>query len=261
VDHDQVVTHNVLARVVGKKRPNETVIYSAHWDHLGVGPPDAKGDRIYNGAVDNASGVAGVLELARAFGSGKQPDRSVVFMFTTAKEKGLLGATYYASHPLYPLATTVADFNVDGLDADGPAKDITVRGRDEVSLEDDLAAQAKARGRNFSPDPAPGAGLFFRADHFAFAKVGVPAMSIASGRNLVEGGRRAGDAWHDAYVAARYHQPADQWSPDMNFTGEAQDLGIIYAIGRDLAFSDRWPTWKAGSEFKGVRAATASARQ
>jgi len=261
VDHRTVVTHNILARLPGKTRPNDYVVYSAHWDHLGVGEPDARGDRIFNGAVDNASGVADVLEIARAFKEGPQPDRSVLFLIVTAEEKGLLGSLYYATHPLYPPERTVGVINIDALAATGPARDISVSGGGQVSLEDDLAAAAKRHGRTFSPDPEPGAGHFYRSDHFSFAKVGAPAISITSGEDLAKGGRAAGKAWADDYTETRYHQPADEWSPGMDFTGQAADTQLAYEIGRDLAESDRWPQWKPGSEFRAVRTATDDQRK
>ena len=182
-------------------------------------------------------------------------------MMVTAEEKGLLGSLYYSTHPVYPVETTVADFNFDALDADGPAHDIAVRGNGQTSLEDDLANTAKARGRSFSPEPDPGAGRFYRADHFSFAKVGVPAMSPIAGRDLVDGGRKAGDAWNTEYVAKRYHQPADEWSADMNFKGQAEDAGLIFEIARKLANSRDWPEWKATSEFKAIRDASVSKRK
>ncbi len=262
VNHQVAVTHNILGKLTGKSHPDETIFYTAHWDHLGVGAPDAKGDRIFNGALDNASGVGDLLELARVFAQ-KTPrtDRTVVFMAVTAEEKGLLGSLYYASHPLYPLATTVADFNFDALDADGRAHDVSVRGGNQVFLEDDVAATAKAHGRYFSPEPDPGAGRFYRADHFSFAKFGVPAISIISGRDLLKGGRKAGDAWNTEYVAHRYHQPADEWSPDMDLTGQAEDVGLGYEMGLKLANSRFWPPWKPASEFKALRDTSVAARR
>ena len=261
VDHSQIVTHNILARLAGKRRPRETLIYSAHWDHLGVGAPDSRGDRIFNGAQDNASGVADVLEIARAFTAGPRPDRSVLFMMVTAEERGLLGSLYYAAHPLYPLETTVADINIDDLDADGPAHDISTRGGDQVSLEDSLADTARRHGQTYSPDPNPGAGLFYRADHFSFARAGVPGISLIHGRDLVKGGRAAGDAFNAEYNAHRYHQPADQWSPAMDLTGQAADAELAYELGADLANSKAWPQWKPTSEFKAIRDASDGMRR
>ena len=260
VNASKIVSHNVLGMLKGARRPQETVFYTAHWDHLGVGAPDAKGDRIYNGAVDNADGVASILELGRVFAHAPRTERSVVFMAVTAEEKGLLGSEYYASHPIYPLSKTAAVFNIDALDTDGPARDITISGDSKVGLQDDLAAAAKREGRHFTPDPLLEAGHFYRSDHFSFAKRGVPAISIGSGQDLYKGGVSAGKAWQEDYVKTRYHQPADEWSAGMDFTGAAVDLGLIYDLGRDLANSDRWPAWKAGAEFKAARDATASER-
>ena len=261
VDHSRIVTHNVVARVVGKTRPNETVFYTAHWDHLGVGAPDAKGDRIYTGAVDNGTGVAALLELGRAFAHAPRPDRSVVFLVVTAEEKGLLGSAYYASHPIYPVAKTVADLNLDALDTDGLARDVTTSGTGQLTLQDDLIAYLKKAGRHFVPDPSPEQGHFFRSDHFSFAKVGVPALSVESGQDLVKGGVAAGAAWQQEYVTHRYHQPADEWRADWDLSGEVADITLVYKLGRHLADSDEWPVWKTGSEFKAVRDATAAQRK
>ena len=261
VDHATVLSHNILARLPGTTRPDESVVFSAHWDHLGVGEPDARGDRIFNGALDNASGVGDVLEIARLFAEGPRPERSVLFLIVTAEEKGLLGSLYYAQHPLYPLAKTVADINYDALDAVGPQRDISISGGGQSALEDELAAAAKAHGRYFSPDPDPGAGHFYRSDHFSFAQVGVPGVSVHAGWDLVNGGPAAGKAWHEDYVAHRYHQPADEWSPAMDFTGQAEDAGLGYEIGLKLANSDLWPGWRPTSEFKPIRDQTSAARR
>ncbi len=260
VNSSKIVSHNILGMLKGAQRPQETVFYTAHWDHLGVGAPDAKGDRIYNGAIDNADGVASILELARVYARAPRTARSVVFMSVTAEEKGLLGSEYYASHPLYPLAKTAGVFNIDALDTAGPARDITISGDSKVTLQDDLAAAAKREGRFFTPDPTPEAGHFYRSDHFPFAKRGVPAISIGSGQDLYQGGVAAGKAWQENYVKTRYHQPADEWSADMDWRGAAIDLGLIYDLGRSLANSDRWPGWKPGSEFKAARDASAPER-
>ena len=260
VDHSQIVSHNVLGKLPGTKHPDQVVLYTAHWDHLGVGQPDAKGDAIYNGAVDNADGVASILELGRAFAHAPRTQRTVVFMAVTAEEKGLLGSEYYASHPVYPLPKTVADINIDALATTGPAKDISTSGNSALELQDELAAAAVKDGRRFTPDAEPQAGHYFRSDHFTLAKRGVPAISIESGQDLVNGGVAAGKAWKDDYVKTRYHQPADEWSASMDFTGMAQDLDLVQRLGTDLANSTRWPAWKPGSEFKAVRDASASER-
>ena len=261
VDHAVIVSKNIAGRIKGTERPDETVIYSAHWDHLGVGQPDARGDRIYNGAIDNADGIAATLELARAFKSQPAPRRSIVFLAVTAEERGLLGSEYYAANPLFPLAKTVADLNIDALSATGPAKDITTSGDGKVDLQDLLVAKAKAHGRYFTPDPSPQAGHFYRSDHFPFAKRGVPAISVGSGEDLVVGGKEAGAKAEADYTANRYHQPADEWRADWDLNGQAQDIGLFYEVGADLANSTAWPEWQAGSEFKALRDATKSDRK
>ena len=261
VDSQKIVTRNVIGMVRGTKRPDEIVIYTAHWDHLGVGQPDARGDRIYNGAVDNASGVALLIEIGRAFAAAPRPERSVVFLSVTAEEKGLLGSEYYADKPLYPLALTVADLNMDGISTAGPARDFSTSGDAPLTLQDDLVAVAQAHGKRHSPDPRPGAGSFFRSDHFSFAKRGVPALSFKAGQDLVNGGQARGEALDAAYVADRYHQPADEYSPDWNFDGAVQDGEILFDLGEKLANSDEWPSWKPGSEFKAERDKSAAARK
>ncbi|UTP40232.1 M28 family metallopeptidase [Phenylobacterium sp. LH3H17] len=261
VDAQKIVSKNVVGIVPGAKRPGETLIYSSHWDHLGVGLPDATGDRIYNGAVDNADGIATMIEIGRALTKGRKPDRSVVFLAVTAEEKGLLGSEYYADNPLYPLATTVANINMDALSPAGPAKDFGSSGNAASTLQDELIATGKAKGRSYTPDPRPEAGSFFRSDHFSFAKRGVPAISFGSGRDLVNGGKAAGDAYAKAYTADRYHQPADEFDPNWNLEGVAQDGELMLDLGRKLANSTQWPAWKEGSEFKQTRDATASQRK
>lgn len=261
VDAEVITSQNIVGRVEGSKRPDETVIYSAHWDHLGVGAPDAKGDRIYNGAVDNGTGTAALIEIGRAFAHGPKPERSVVFLNVTAEEKGLLGSEYYASNPLYPLAKTVGVLNMDALDPGGPARNFTTSGSAKSGLQDLLVEDAKASGLVYSPDPHPEAGHFFRSDHFPFAKQGVPSVSFGSGNDLVDGGIAAGEAAHKEYVANHYHQPADEWQADWTFAGMAHDLGVLYKVGADLANSTKWPDWSEDSEFRAKRDATAAERK
>jgi Zn-dependent M28 family amino/carboxypeptidase len=256
----KVVSHNVVGVLPGTKHPNERIIYTAHWDHLGVGLPDARGDRIYNGAVDNASGVSALIETARAFAKAPHTERTVQFMAVTAEEKGLLGSEYYAASPLYPLATTVANINMDGAAVNGPARDISASGDGGLTLQDDLIAVGKAHGRTFTPDARPEAGGFFRSDHFSFAKRGVPAISFKGGQDLVKGGVAAGKKAGEDYTRERYHQPADEFDPNWDLSGMAADLTIVYDLGRDLASSREWPEWKAGSEFKAARDKTAAQR-
>ncbi len=261
VKAEKIVSKNIVGLLPGTTRPNETVIYTAHWDHLGVGLPDAKGDKIYNGALDNASGSSMLIEIARQFAQAPRTARSVVFLSVTAEEKGLLGSEYYAANPLYPLATTVGDINMDGVSAYGPAKDFTTSGDAPLTLQDDLIALAAARGKSYSPDPRPGAGSFFRSDHFPFAKRGVPAISFGAGQDLVDGGKARGEALAKAFVTDRYHQPADEYSPDWNLTGAAQDAALLFDFGQQLANSTTWPEWKAGSEFKAERDKSAGQRK
>ena len=264
VTHSTVESHNVLARLPGTKHPDQTVLYAAHWDAYGIGAPDAHGDRIRRGANDDGLGVAGVLEIARAFKAGPPPERSVVFALWTAEERGLLGSETYAVHPIYPFATTVANFTMDILNTAGPARDLVLIGAGQDSLEADLAAAAAAKGRSVTPDPHPEKGLFYRADHFSLAKRGVPTlllMAIGGGPDLVNGGRAAGDTWVDDYTANCYHKACDAWSADWDLRGAAEDVELIYDVGERLANSTAWPQWSGGSEFKGVRAASDSARR
>lgn len=257
----QVITsQNVLARLQGSKYPNQTVIYSGHWDHLGVGAPDAKGDTIYNGAVDNATGIAELLELAKAYGKQPRTQRSVVFLAVTAEEKGLLGSEYYASNPLYPLAKTVGMINMDGLSPNGMARNFTISGTAKLDLLDMLIETAKKWELVYSPDPKPEAGYFFRSDHFPMAKRGVPAISFGAGNDLVNGGIAAGDKEEDDYTNYRYHQPADQWQSDWTFAGMSRDLEVLYTLGRNLANSTKWPNWSKDSEFRKARDASAKER-
>ncbi len=258
---ETIVTHNILAKLPGTTRPGETVLYSAHWDHLGIGPPDKRGDTIYNGALDNASGVAGMLEIARVFAHAPRTARTVAFMAVTAEEKGLLGSEYYGLHPIFPLATTVADLNLDGVQIAGPAHNIEVQGIPKNTLVDMLEADAKKEGRYLSTDAHPEQGHFFRADHFSLAKVGVPAVTLGGGNDLFSGGVPAGEAANKDYVANHYHQPSDEWSPNWDWRGAAIDLGLYYDLGRQLANSDIWPSWHADSEFNARRDVTAAERK
>ena len=258
---ERVVTHNVVARLPGTTHADETVIFSAHWDAFGIGEAGKDGDRIRHGAVDNATGVASVLELARAFAAGPRPQRSLLFVALTAEEKGLLGASYYAAHPLVPLDRTVAVLNMEMFSPDGPARDIASWGLGKVSLEDDLKRVAQARGRQYSADPNLEAGFFYRADHFAFARVGVPAITVGPGLDRVEGGVAAGKALRDAYFRDCYHQPCDRWTPQWDARGHAADTQLVYDLGLELANSRVWPTWNPGSEFKGERDRSEAARR
>jgi Zn-dependent M28 family amino/carboxypeptidase len=265
VTHNVVESRNVLARIKGTRRPDETVMFGAHWDAYGIGAPDATGATIRRGAIDDGMGVAAVLEVARAFAKAKQkPARSVVFALWTAEERGLIGSETYAAHPPVSLAKTVANLTFDVLQTAGPAHDLVLVGPGQDSLEQDLGRLAAKQKRTLTPDPHPEKGLFYRADHFSFAKRGVPTllvMSMAGGADLVKGGREAGNKWVDDYTANCYHKTCDAWSADWDLRGAAQDTDLVYELGRELAFSDRWPQWTAGSEFTGVRAKTAAERK
>jgi Zn-dependent M28 family amino/carboxypeptidase len=261
---ERVLTHNVLARLPGGARAGETVMISAHWDHFGVGQPDATGDRIFHGAADDGTGVAAVLELARLFAQGPRPQRSVVFALWTAEERGLLGSEHYGAHPLYPLQTTAGLLNFDVLQTAGPARDIVLVGPGKDTLEDDLVAAAAAQGRTVTPDSHPEVGSFYRGDQFSLAKRGVPVlplMGLGGGPDLVEGGRAAGDRWVEDFTKNRYHTPQDRWSPDWDLRGAAQDAEAVYAVARRLADTAHWPQWKPGAEFAAEREKTAAARR
>lgn len=251
---ERLSTRNVAARLTGTSRPDETVMYGAHWDAYGRAVPNAAGDSIYNGAVDNASGVAAVLELARLFASAPRTERSVMFVSWGAEEAGLLGAYHYAANPLVPLETTVGNLNLDSLLAGEPSREIVVIGYGKSDLQERLAARAAEQGRTLLPDPAPQVGAFYRSDHFPLAKMGVPALFAAAGfTGATEASR--------SYVRDRYHQPTDDWSPGWDLSGAAADVQLLYWVGRDLANSVAWPRWTAGNEFEAVREASASARQ
>ena len=259
-DSKVITSHNVVGLLPGKTHPDETIIYSAHWDHLGIGKPDATGDRIYNGAVDNGTGIAQLVEQARVFAHEPRTNRSIVFLAVTGEEKGLLGSAYYAAHPLYPLAKTVAVLNADAWLPAGPVKNFSMSGNAQLDLLGDLIAEGKREDLYFSPDPEPAAGHFYRSDHFSFAKVGVPAISVEEGRDLVNGGLARGNALAMDYVAHHYHQPSDQWHADWDWSGVVQEAQLIHQLGRRLATSREWPNWSADSEFRAARDATAAER-
>jgi Zn-dependent M28 family amino/carboxypeptidase len=256
-------SRNFLAKIPGSKRPDETMMFAAHWDAYGIGPPDAQGRKIRPGANDDALGLAGVLELARVFKAGPQPERTLVFAAWTAEERGLLGSQFYAVKPLYPLEKTVANLTLDILQTAGLAKDVLLVGAGQSELEDDLARAAAAQGRVVTPESLPERGLFYRADHFPLARQGVPVlllMAISGAADMREGGREAGNRWLEGYMRC-YHQPCDAWDASLDFRGAAQDVELFHTIGKDLANSTRWPQWKAASEFHGVRAKSNAARR
>lgn len=248
-------SHNVVAKITGEKHPEEYIIYSAHWDHFGVGKADAEGDSIYNGAQDNASGSAGILEIAKAFKSMKtKPARSIVFLWVTAEEQGLLGSAYYAANPIYPVAKTVANINLDGLNITGKTKDVVIIGPGQSDLEDYLKEQVEKDGRYISLDDHPEAGYYFRSDHFNFAKVGIPALDAHAGIDDEEKGIEYGKMKGDEYTEKYYHKPSDEYSSDTwKLDAAIQELQLAFKIGKQLSMAQTWPKWKEGSEFKAIR--------
>ncbi len=255
-----IESHNVVGLLPGKKYPDETIIYSAHWDHLGVGKPDATGDRIYNGAVDNGTGVSELIEQARVFAAGPRPDRSLVFLAVTGEEKGLLGSEYYATHPLYSPGKTVADLNVDAWQPVGRQKDFTIRGTAKLDLVDMVVSEGKNQGRYYTPDPHPETGGFYRSDHFSFAKVGIPAISFSQGLDLVNGGTARGEQLAHEYNQLHYHQPSDEWQANWDWSGVAENAELLHQVGLKLANSRAWPNWSADSEFRAARDSSAAER-
>ena len=244
---------NVLALLPGSERPDEYIIYTAHWDHFGRGP-DTMEDPIFNGAFDNATGTAGLIELARAFGAlPERPARSVLFMAVTAEEQGLLGSAYYAANPVYPTASTVATINIDGLNVDGPMNDITVVGMGASELDDYLDEAASRAGRTLRPDPEPEKGFYYRSDHFSFAKVGVPSIYTDSGIDHVEHGTEWTLARRADYTSNRYHKVTDEFDPSWDLTGALDDLELLFRVGYRLVTSDYWPNWRKDNEFRAIR--------
>ena len=256
-DMRDVDSRNVVGKIAGSdpKLKDEVLVISAHWDHLGWDPalPGTKHDQVYHGALDNASGISGLVALAKAFKAlPNPPKRTVLFVATTAEEKGLLGAQYYAAHPLYPLKKTVADINIDGLNIIGKTRDIEIVGSGNTTLEDDLAKAAAAEGRVTRPDSRPEHGGFYRADQLEFARVGVPVLYTENGEEGIDD--PAGyKAKVEAYIAKRYHNPLDQITPDWNFDSAVDDVGLLFRVGYDVAQGKVTPHWKDGSEFKAIR--------
>lgn len=255
VDVDYNKSHNVIGKIAGSKYPDETIIYTAHWDHLGIGKPDDTGDSIFNGALDNASATAGLIELARAFKNLKTPpERSIVFLAVTAEEQGLWGSAYYAENPVYPTAKTLANINMDGLNWYGKTKDVVIVGKGQNNLEDYLREAAGKSGRQVSFELHPEAGSYYRSDHFNFAKAGVPALYTRSGTDVVGKGSDYGKKLSEEYTSRNYHQPSDEYDPaTWNLEGAIADLGLLFNVGKRLAVESTWPEWKDGSEFKAIR--------
>lgn len=251
----EVRSRNVIGRLVGSdpKLRDEYVVYTAHWDHLGK-DDKRQGDQIFNGALDNASGTAALLELAQAFANMvPRPKRSILFLSVTAEEKGLLGARYYAENPLYPLMQTVANINMDGVNQWGKTKDLVVVGTGQSNLEDTLAEAAKDQDRILIDDPEPEKGFYYRSDHFEFAKKGVPALYTNSGEQYIDKPAGFARQKRDEYTANDYHKPSDEVKPDWDLTGAVEDLKLLFEVGYRVAQSDQQPQWKDGSEFKSVK--------
>jgi Zn-dependent M28 family amino/carboxypeptidase len=251
----EIQSRNVIAKLPGSDSAlaDEHVVYTSHWDHLGR-DSTLQGDQIFNGAHDNASGTAALLELAEAFSKLPQrPRRSMVFLAVTAEEKGLLGAKYYAENPLYPLATTLADINMDGVNQWGRTRDVVVIGLGNSTLDDVLREAATARGRTLAPDAEPEKGFFYRSDHFEFAKLGVPALYTDAGVEYLDKPPGYGKQKREEYTANDYHKPSDEVKPDWDLSGAVEDTQLLFDVGYRVAQGDRVPEWKPGTEFKAKR--------
>lgn len=246
---------NVIGKITGSKRPDEVIVYTSHWDHLGVGTADETADSIYNGAFDNASGTASLIELARAFKSLKtQPERTVIMLAVTAEEQGLWGSAYYAQNPVYPAANTVANINIDGLNPFETTRDIVTVGEGQSELEDYLKTEAEKAGRILAFETHPEAGYYYRSDHFNFAKVGVPALYTSRGVNVIGKEEGYGEKTAAEYREKHYHRPSDEYDPaTWTFAGGLDDLKLLFLVGKRLAFETTMPKWKEGSEFKAIR--------
>ena len=244
---------NVIGVMKGTKRPDEYVLYTAHWDHLGRCTAAADGDDICNGAVDNATGTAALVALAEGFAKAGAPERSVVFLAVTAEESGLLGSKFYAENPVFPLSQTVGGVNMDAFSMSGPAKNLTVIGKGKSQLDLYLEAAAKSEGRTPETEPTPEKGFYYRSDHFSFAKLGVPMVYFEGGDDLVTGGKAAAMAAAEDYEKNRYHAPGDEFDEKWDWSGVMSDLKLYYRIGRMLAMTDAWPNWNDGDEFRAVR--------
>lgn len=244
---------NVVGVLKGAKRPDEYVLYTGHWDHLGICKPAPDGDNICNGAVDNATGTAALVALAEAHNKAGAPDRSIVFLAVTAEESGLLGSKYYAENPIYPLSQTVGGVNMDAFSMAGPAKNLTVVGKGKSQLDIYLDAAAKLEDRTPEAEPTPEKGYYYRSDHFSFAKLGVPMLYFEGGEDLINGGKEAGAASAKDYTDNRYHGPKDEYNENWDWSGVMNDLRLYYRVGRMLAMSEDWPNWNEGDEFKEAR--------
>ena len=246
------MSKNVIGILPGTRAPKQYVLYSAHWDHLGRCLP-VKGDGICNGALDNASGVAGLIALAEMNAQAGAASRSQVFLAVTAEESGLLGSKYYAENPVYPLSQTVGGVNMDGLAVSGATKDVTIVGVGKSELDGYVTRWAAKGGRTITVEPTPEKGYYYRSDHFSFARLGVPMLDAGAGEDLVKGGVAAGHAAAEDYTANRYHKPQDEYDATWNWDGTVQDLTMYYGIGRELAMGNTWPNWVPSAEFREIR--------
>jgi Zn-dependent M28 family amino/carboxypeptidase len=246
---------NVIAKISGSKHPDEVIIYTAHWDHLGIGTPDATGDSIYNGAYDNATGTAGLLELARAFKNLKtKPERTIVLLAVTSEEQGLQGSAYYAQNPIYPVNKTLANINIDMMNRFGITKDIVVVGQGQSELEDYLKEELERNQGYISFELHPEAGYYYRSDHFNFAKAGIPALYVEVGIDDAAKGKDFGKKLQDEFSEKSYHQPSDEYdATTWTLEGAIRDLKILFNVGKRIASQEKWPEWKEGSEFKAIR--------
>ncbi|MEZ5891720.1 MAG: M28 family metallopeptidase [Parvularculaceae bacterium] len=245
---------NIAGILPGTEHPDEYVLYMAHWDHLGINPETKGDDKIFNGAVDNATGTAAILSLAEAFAtSPDKPKRSILFIAVTGEESGLLGSAYFGEAPFVPLKQIVGGVNIDAILPTPPAKDLIVVGYGASELEDLLKKAADKRGVYLRPDAEPEKGFFYRSDHISLAKRGVPMLYADAGIDLVDGGEEAGRAFGEDYTVNRYHKPADEYSDDWDMSGTLQSLAILEEVGADMAYSDIWPNWRDGNEFRAIR--------
>jgi Zn-dependent M28 family amino/carboxypeptidase len=264
VDVSRIKSQNVIGKLTGSRYPDETVSYGGHWDAYGIGPADAQGRTIRPGAADDALGLAAMIEDARLFASGPRPQRTLLFFAWTGEERGLLGSEYYARRPLYPMDKMVANLTFDTLQWNGPVKDVVLIGKGQSQMEDILAEEAKRQGRYVTEEGHPERGLFYRADHFSFAKRGVPVlldMALAGAYDMQNGGRAAGEKWLSEFTTNCYHQTCDSWSPNWDLRGAAQEAELFYAIGNRLANGREWPKWNPQSEFAKVREESAASRK
>jgi len=258
----KLATRNVVGVLKGRVKPDEYVLYMGHWDHIGVKPDVPGADKIYNGAVDNASGIAAILEMAEAFASApKPPRRSIMVAAVTLEEQGLLGSEYLARNPVVPLNRIVAGLNFDGMGPAGPSRDMTVVGSGASELENILGRILRKQGRSMTPDPEPEKGFFYRSDHISLAKVGVPMLYAGAGADLVEGGRDAGLALRQDYAGNRYHQPSDEFDPKWDLRGPVQTMQTMHELGSRIANSKAWPQWYHGNEFRSIRERSLKARR